>query len=695
MAILNPKFAQLQSRLPGLFRFRLSKVPIIVLTCIILFGLFQYLSDPESFDLLDTLGMGEDEEYYDPHLYDFHKYPGAARAGAHHEHDSHDDESRPKQVGPGMDEIGEHFNQNGELNYTSIDGLARGWKLEGRTQKNIGKRLTHPIQTLMAENKQKWEDLLKRQSSTLKQAVQEYLRRYGRLPPKGFDQWWQYCQDNDVKIVDDYDQINHDIEPFLALSPEMFNERVSALTTAPFTFHISVGPDATHELTGQRATATRAKQLFNLVTALGSVLPKDINIHVSDHDLGSWILGEDQRSLAKTRIDSVMQPDGTGLNKIKYLGGAELKRLENKNRNDHRGWFSACDEDSPARGHDRVMENRLREIDGLDPLPEPATPAFVQDVRPGFDWCQNPGTQKLHGTMSFDFPRDTTMRPIFVLSKHQRNNEFLFPPMEAYENATDPEAIKKYKPWAEKTINKVFWRGTSTGDSYSKRKSDPNYDWRKQHRPRLHLMAQAEEGSKDIWLRRGREWVPEDWSIKRLNEHYLDISLTGKPHQCDQADGTCDEMAAEIKFADRIAPEQAAQYKYVLDVDGNGWSSRLHRLMTSGSVVIKHTIFPEWHHDWLTPWVHFIPMQIDYSDLYDISAFFIGSPDGRVKGHDAHAQQIAEQGRKFALEHWRWEDMQAYMYRLLLEYTRLMAEDRDAWSFGSEYIQSAEPATEV
>lgn len=200
------------------------------------------------------------------------------------------------------------------------------------------------------------------------------------------------------------------------------------------------------------------------------------------------------------------------------------------------------------------MENRLRELDGLPPLPEPpstcspcnslecvetdfvrlAAPAFVKDVRPGFDWCQNPETQKLHGTMSFDFPRDTVMRPIFVLSKHMRNNEFLFPPMEAYENATDAQALKKYKPWSQKTINKIFWRGTSTGDSYSKRKSDPGYDWRRQHRPRLHLLAQQEEGTKDVWLHRGREWIPENWAVKKLNEQYLDIGLTGKPHQVNK-----------------------------------------------------------------------------------------------------------------------------------------------------------------
>lgn len=54
-------------------------------------------------------------------------------------------------------------------------------------------------------------------------------------------------------------------------------------------------------------------------------------------------------------------------------------------------------------------------------------------------------------------------------------------------------------------------------------------------------------------------------------------------------------------------------------------------------------------------------MQLDYSDLYNIMAFFVGTPDGRFKGRDDLAQRIAEQGRKFRLEHWRWEDMQAYV----------------------------------
>ena len=61
------------------------------------------------------------------------------------------------------------------------------------------------------------------------------------------------------------------------------------------------------------------------------------------------------------------------------------------------------------------------------------------------------------------------------------------------------------------------------------------------------------------------------------------------------------------------------------------------------------------------------PVQVDYSDVYNIMSFFVGSPDHRTPGHEKVAKEIAERAKSFGLNHWRWEDMQAYMFRLLLE----------------------------
>ena len=81
----------------------------------------------------------------------------------------------------------------------------------------------------MAEAEEKFKQLLSRQSTTLKRAVAEYKRRYGRNPPKGFDQWWDFARRHNVKIVDDYDAIFEDLSPFWDMSGEEFRTRVDVV----------------------------------------------------------------------------------------------------------------------------------------------------------------------------------------------------------------------------------------------------------------------------------------------------------------------------------------------------------------------------------------------------------------------------------------------------------------------------------
>lgn len=48
----------------------------------------------------------------------------------------------------------------------------------------------HPVSHLIADAEAKWEAKLARASKTLDEAVAEYIRRYKRNPPPGFDLWW-------------------------------------------------------------------------------------------------------------------------------------------------------------------------------------------------------------------------------------------------------------------------------------------------------------------------------------------------------------------------------------------------------------------------------------------------------------------------------------------------------------------------
>lgn len=97
-------------------------------------------------------------------------------------------------------------------------------------------------------------------------------------------------------------------------------------------------------------------------------------------------------------------------------------------------------------------------------------------------------------------------------------------------------------------------------------------------------------------------------------------------------------------------------------VDGHGWSSRFKRLITSHSVIFKATIYEEWFADRIEPWVHYIPTQLDYSDLLDSHYFFAGDPLGR-NGHPDLAKTIADAGYEWSLKYFRKEDMTAYMFR--------------------------------
>lgn len=56
----------------------------------------------------------------------------------------------------------------------------------------------------------------------------------------------------------------------------------------------------------------------------------------------------------------------------------------------------------------------------------------------------------------------------------------------------------------------------------------------------------------------------------------------------------------------------------------------------------------------LIPWYHYTPVRYDYADVYDTMAFFTGSLDGRHRGKDDLAREIASNGRQFALGRMRW-----------------------------------------
>jgi hypothetical protein len=66
--------------------------------------------------------------------------------------------------------------------------------------------------------------------------------------------------------------------------------------------------------------------------------------------------------------------------------------------------------------------------------------------------------------------------------------------------------------------------------------------------------------------------------------------------------------------------------------------------------------------DRIAPWVHYVPIQLDLSDLHDAVVFFRGDASG-AGAHEDLARKIAVAGRVWSKTFWRREDMVAYFFR--------------------------------
>lgn len=104
----------------------------------------------------------------------------------------------------------------------------------------LGHVAEHPIPVLMQEAEEKFRELLGKQSKTLKQAVAEYKKRYGRDPPAGFDKWWEFAVENGVRLVDEFDGLVEDLEPFWSLTGEEFRERAAEVSFWHFCYRSTV-----------------------------------------------------------------------------------------------------------------------------------------------------------------------------------------------------------------------------------------------------------------------------------------------------------------------------------------------------------------------------------------------------------------------------------------------------------------------
>jgi hypothetical protein len=552
----------------------------------------------------------------------------------------------------------------------------------------------HPVSTLIRDARAQFQQLLAKHTMTLEQTAARYRERRGRHPPPGFDQWFAAAKKSNAVIVEEFfDRIYHDLNPLWALDPAEMRRKTHK---QPFVIRVRDGKVMTD--TEEEEPPYRVRQWAQLV--------KEIMPHLPDLDMAVNVLDESRIMAPWEKVNEYVAeeikkrsifPASEAISQ--YSGVQDVEGAERYEPNWIRDQVTkmwnfvapACPPDSPSR-NTTAMEDLTEPASFPHQLMPYMHRGYVQNFTASQDVCQQPHLRSMHGTFTEPVSMAVTTEylPMFGECKLTTNNEMLIPGA-VY---LDDERIQysggrsRGSEWARKK-DRMVWRGSSSGA-----RNKP-HNWWHIHRFRFMQMlnattvASVEAGSsaKTFELplqekynlavqKQGKlgEWV-STWS----NVGFTDIL-------CDPPDWedhwwhghrrlkNCHWARPDFSVADELPMKEQYSYKYLPDVDGQTFSGRYRAFLLSTSMVLKSTIYAEWHDTRLFPWVHFAPFDNSYMDIYGVMDYFL-------RGHDDEARRIAEEGKAWAETVLRREDMRLYMWRLLLEYARVVDDKRDRLAF--------------
>ena len=90
--------------------------------------------------------------------------------------------------------------------------------------------------------------------------------------------------------------------------------------------------------------------------------------------------------------------------------------------------------------------------------------------------------------------------------------------------------------------------------------------------------------------------------IKDLNNDFMDAAFTKAIGCMEYKPGGCEGMRRDHRFADTVPLGEHWRHKYLMDIDGMGYSARLFAFLASDSAVLKSTVYREYFSDWIQPW---------------------------------------------------------------------------------------------
>lgn len=251
----------------------------------------------------------------------------------------------------------------------------------------------------------------------------------------------------------------------------------------------------------------------------------------------------------------------------------------------------------------------------------------------------------IHGSKNIKKKYQRQHAPVFSSSISERFADVLVPTYEDWSRVLHQEkntyikhSCRQYpiiqeSPWRNK-IRKCVFRGSTTGVGFN---SETN----------KRLKA---------------------YEIGKENTTLLDIGITNwnlrvRKHESNEYLQTI-EMK-EYKLSNRLSPQEQSQYAYILNIEGHVSAYRLSYEMSFGSVVL--IVGSEWHmwfQRFMLPWVHYVPVKEDLSDLVSIVEW--------CKEHDQECEIIAQNGLEFYHKYLNYESILDYLQKIIIELSQIV-----------------------
>lgn len=545
----------------------------------------------------------------------------------------------------------------------------------------------HPITKLIQNAEDEFSHLLSRKTHDLASAAQAYRVARGRHPPPGFDTWYDVAANHKVIMVEDFwDQIYHDLRPFWALPASQIRADARASEMV-----VNIKEGEAEASTGwfwntiwAQMIRTVSRYLPDMVVPCNAM--DEPRLLVPWETINSYVEMEkkSRRLVAAADVSDVYhkwrkdeEDNSVEANQIEWKQGASISLVR-----------KACHPESQIRQVSEITEE-FRSGSRPEHMPD----GFVSNYSLSNSLCHQPELGMYHGAVNQPLSSSWSQKlvPLFGGSKFTVNNEILLPaPMPWTEDERFSAVEGADTDWATKE-SRTMWRGTATGGRHH-----PT-NWHQFHR---HRFVYLTNGTK---LREADKDQDKILTPSFMHTATSTLSAATRGHLSDYVAYTndvgftdlfCDEggEGGSCWYLDKhyaILPgfpmSQQFNYKYLPDIDGNSFSGRYRAFLLSTSLPIKATIYREWHDSRLVAWKHFIPMDNRFTDYYGILEYFRGfeglSGSEEVPGHDEAAKRIAHDGRDWASNVLRKEDMQIYAYRLLLEYARVCDDNRENMGF--------------